>query len=163
MMEGKTQEVKMSKDSIDYSITSGIDAVDALQKLLGTNANFASKKFIKKYNKVINELDDKRTKLYHLSLSPNIDEETKRQLINKVEEIQLTFAELKRLSETIYDLMNKYPGNMPKPIENAWAIFGDLLWGKSKIPFIFGFRAGTIFSLKYGNIWETQSGENQVR
>jgi hypothetical protein len=49
---------------------------------------------------------------------------------------------------------------MPKPIENAWAIFGDLLWGASKIPFIFGFRAGNVFALKYGNVWKCQTGSN---
>jgi hypothetical protein len=151
----------MNQDSTGYSITSGIDAIDALQKLLDMKTNFTSKKFVKKYTKLIQELDGKRTRLWTLSLSPDIDAETKQRAISEAEEIQLTFAELKRLADTIYDLMKKYPGKMPKPIENAWAIFGDLLWGTFKLPFIFGFRAGTIFALKYGNVWECQSGSDK--
>ena len=141
----------------EYSISAGLEAVDALQRLWEANEKFNSKDFIKKYRKLINELDDKRTNLMRLSFSSKIDDEAKQQLTNQVEEIQLTFTELKRLAETVYDLMKKYPEKMPKPIENAWAIFGDCLWGKLMLPFIFGFRAGNVFALKYGNTWQSQS------
>lgn len=138
----------------EYSISSGVNTIDALQKLMDTNANFASKKFVKQWSKLIDELDKKRGNLWLQSQSPSISYEKKLECQQSLEEIQLTFAELKRMAEVVNEAYKKYPGSMPKPIENAWAIFGDCLWGSLKIPFIFGFRLGNIFALKYGNTWK---------
>jgi hypothetical protein len=141
----------------EYSMGAGLDAIDALEKLWKASDNFKSKDFTKKYRKAIHELDDKRTNLMKSISSPKTNEETKQQLMLEVEEIQLTFAELKRLSDTIYDLMNTYPEKMPKPVENAWAIFSNCIWGSLMFPFFLGFRAGNIFALKYGNTWQSQT------
>jgi len=143
-----------------YSMSAGLEAIDALQKLWEADAIFNSPRFTTRFRKVIHELDDRRTSLMRLSASPQTDDETKKRLISQVEEIQLTFAELNRLAQSVYDQMKKYPGTMPKPIENAWGIFCQCIWGKAKkelFPFISGFRAGNVFALKYGNVWETQS------
>jgi len=140
-----------------YSMDSGLDAIDALEKLWKASDQFKSKDFTKKYRKAIHELDDKRTDLMKSISSSRMNEETKQQLMNQVEEIQLTFSELGRLADTIYDLMSIYPDKMSKPIENAWAIFGNCLWGRLMLPFIAGFRAGNIFAIKYGNTWQGQS------
>lgn len=149
----------------EYSISAGLEAIDALQKLWEAGTSFNSPKFTTRFRKVINELDDRRTSLLRLSTSPQTDDETKKRLISQAEEIQLTFAELNKLAQSVYDQMKKYPGKMPKPIENAWAIFCQCLWGKAKkelFPFIFGFRAGNVFALKYGNVWEAQSDEDRT-
>jgi hypothetical protein len=139
-----------------YNMSSGIEAVDALQKLWEASPTFNSQKFTETFRKIINELDDRRTNIVQLIYSTKVDDENKRKLTIEMNEIQMTFTELKRLSETIYELMRNTPGKLPKPIENAWSIFSHCIYGKDKketLSFILGFRAGTVFSLKYGNVW----------
>lgn len=148
-----------------YSMSAGLEAIDALQKLWEASPSFNSPKFTTRFRKVINELDDRRTSLMRLSTSPQIDDQAKKRLISQVEEIQLTFTELNRLAQSVYDQMKEYPGKMPKPIENAGAIFCQCIWGKAKkelFPFIFGFRVGNVFALRYGNVWETQSDKDKA-
>lgn len=148
-----------------YSISSGLEALDALKKLWEASESFQSQKFTERYRKIIHELDDRRTSLMRLSVSPKIADDTKHRLISEVEEIQLTFTELNRLAESLYDQMKNYPGKMPKPIENAWVIFCRCLWGQAKkemIPFMLGFRAGNVFALKYGDMWRAPSEGNKI-
>jgi hypothetical protein len=152
-----------------YSIGAGLEAIDALQRLWKVSPSFSSRKFTKRFVQAIRQLDARRTSLVQLSFSPPVDAESKQRLISEIEEIQLTFSELNRLAESVHDLMKKYPGSMPKPIENAWAIFAHCLWGKANkemLPFIFGFRAGNVFALKYGNeygnAWEVETGDNKI-
>jgi uncharacterized protein with von Willebrand factor type A (vWA) domain len=136
-------------------MSSGIDTVDALQKLMDTSASFASKRFVKQWEKIIDELDKKRGSLWVQSQSPNISDEKKLEYLQSVEEIQLTFAELKRMAEVVNEAFKKYSGHMPKPIESAWAIFGDCVWGTLTNGFATGFKLGIVFALKYGNPWNT--------
>lgn len=147
-----------------YSVEAGLEASDALQKFIEAGLPY---EFIKGLSKMIDELDNNRTSMAQLSYSSQTNNETKQKLNNQVEEIQLTFTELKRVAESVYDLHKKYPRNMPKPIENAWSIYCQcLLLGKVKKDkevarrfvelFFLGFPAGTIFALKYGNVWGVQ-------
>lgn len=66
-----------------YSMSAGLEAIDAFQKLWEAGASFNSPKFTTRFRKVINELDDRRTSLIRLSASPQIDDETKKGLLAK--------------------------------------------------------------------------------
>ena len=97
-----------------YSASSGLNAVDALVKLMDTNANFASKKFVKQWGKLIDELDKKRGNLWTQIQSNSTSNEKKLEYQQSLEEIQLNFAELERMAEVVNEAYKKYPG-VPLP------------------------------------------------
>ena len=150
-------ERKMS----EYSIGAGLEAVDALEKF--SKAGFPLK-FIEKLSEKTIAIDNRTTSLMQQWSSSQVDEETKKTLMNEVQELQFTFKELNKVADAVYDLFEKYPSDMTKPIENAWAILIECLWGKAKkemAPFVLGIRVGTVFTLKYGNPWENMEGEKE--
>jgi hypothetical protein len=141
---------------------SGLELVEALQKLGEANDRFKNRKFTEKYNKMTRELDDRKMELILLISSPGIRAETKRRYMEEVEDIQLTFQELKRVADCVYDQFNNYPSKMPNHIEAAWSIYGCSIWSKKELlPFLFGLRAGYILGLKYRDIWQNQSDDEE--
>lgn len=140
-----------------FSFTSGLKAIDALQKLWDASDSFKLGNFTNRFTEMTKQLDERGNALAVLVSSPKTDEKTKKKYASELEEIALTLTELKKLADCVYDQFKTYPGNMPKPIENAWAIYCRSIWGKAKkelFPFIYGFRAGNIYALKYGNAWK---------